>query len=73
MEKKYFQITFLCAVVFFLGLIACSMLLNWNVKTSTFINLKELGAACLYSWLIFFVMAVVFGITHFLKKRTWPI
>lgn len=60
MEKKYFQISFSIAALFFIALVVCSSLLRFNVHVGS-IDLKSLGKAFLYAWLLFCVLAVAFG------------
>lgn len=66
MEKKYFQISFSIAALFFIALVVCSSLLRFNVQVGS-IDLKSLGKAFLWAWLLFCVMAVVFGVMAMLN------
>jgi hypothetical protein len=66
MEKKYFQISFSIAALFFIALVVCSTLLRFNVNVGS-IDLKSLGKGFLCAWLLFCVLAVVFGVMALLN------
>ena len=68
--RRLFKFSMYLAVVFFLGMIGCSILLHYNTATLWSFDLVSMSTICLWISISLFVLVIVFAIAYKIKEAT---